>query len=89
MHTHLGSTDTVADRLAAIDARLPAAEYARLLAEPRDVPLGAVLLVVPWGQAVQWHPADDHIVGLDARIIRSGAPGTVQADVTLAEPAEV
>lgn len=72
LHTHNGPTDAVAERAAAVDPQLSAAEVARLLTEHRDVPLGAVRLVVPWGNSVQWHPADDQIVGLDARIVRTG-----------------
>ena len=87
MHTHVGPTDVVAERSAAVDPRLSSAELASFLSEDRAVPLGAIRLVIPWGDTVQWNPADNHIVGLDARITRTGNPGTVVAEAHRAKPA--
>jgi hypothetical protein len=50
MHTHVGPTDVVAERSAAVDPRLSSAELAHLLSEDRAVPLGAVRLVIPRGR---------------------------------------
>jgi hypothetical protein len=87
MQAHRGSTDVVAERSAAVDPRLSSAEFAHLLCEDRAVPLGVVRLVIPWGDTLQWHPADNPIVGLDARITRTGNPGTVVAEAYRAKPA--
>jgi hypothetical protein len=86
MHNHAGVTDVIADRAGVVVPHLSTDEFVRLLAEPRDVPLGDVRLLVPRGNGVQFHPADDQIVALDARIVDGGAPGTVIAEVALAEP---
>lgn len=87
MHTHAGSTDDVLPRAAGIDPTLTPADFAQLLHVPRDSALGAVRLVTPWRRTVQWHPADDHIVGLDVRLDTTRAPGTVVAHADRAESA--
>jgi hypothetical protein len=82
LHTHEGPTETIAQRAGVVDPHLNATEFVHLLTETRAIPLGTVRLVVPWGTTLQWHPADDPIVGLDARITRTGRPGTVTAEIT-------
>lgn len=85
MHTHAGPTGDVLPRAASIDPTLTPAEFARLLHDPRDSALGAIRLVKSWGRTLQWHPADDHIVGVDVRLDTTRAPGTVVAHAHHAE----
>lgn len=87
MHAHTGPIDTVVPRAGAVDPTLAPAEFEHLLRQPRPVALGHVRLVVPWGNTLQWLPADDHIVGLEIRITDGEAPGTITAQTCLAEPA--
>lgn len=77
MHSHRGPIDAVVARAAAIDPCLEPAEFATLLTEPAETPLGPTPLVVPRGAGLQWLPADDQIVGLAVRRTTAGAPGEV------------
>lgn len=80
MHNHVGPTETVVPRASTIDPTLTTAEFAHLLRDARPCALGAVRLVIPWGATLQWHPADDHIVGLQLRIDTTASPGAVVAE---------
>ncbi|WP_181778839.1 PGN_0703 family putative restriction endonuclease [Pseudonocardia pini] len=81
LHAHTGPIETVLDRAGGIDPSLSRSEFHELLTNPAVAPLGGVRLVVPWGQTLQWHPADDGIVVLDARLDPSSRPGRVTAEV--------
>jgi hypothetical protein len=81
LHAHTGPIETVLDRAGGIDPSLSRSEFRELLTSPADAPLGGVRLVARWGQTLQWHPADDRIVVLDAGLDPSGRPGRVRAKI--------
>jgi len=85
MHAHDGPLMSILERAAVIHPELTTAELQHHLTSPAT-PLGPTRLVVPWRHTLQWLPADDHIVLLDARIETERRPGTVNADVHLVAP---
>jgi hypothetical protein len=85
LHNPIGPVEHLVDRAAHVDPTLTSNEFAGLLTERRPAPLGRVGLIVARGAGVQWLPADDAIVALDVRIVRS-TPGAVHAVVHLVAP---
>jgi hypothetical protein len=80
MHAHRGPVDAITSRASTISPELDEAEFREHLT-PACTPLGALRVVAPWRDVLQWLPADDHIVVLRAHKSSSLAPGTVDAAV--------
>jgi len=85
LHVHTGSLDAVAERCATVDPALGLSEFERLLTAGES-PLGAVRLLIPWGDTLQWHPADDRIAVLDVRLAPTGPQHRVAAQISAAVP---
>jgi hypothetical protein len=85
LHVHTGSLEAVAARCTTVDPALGLSEFERLLTAGES-PLGTVRLVIPWGDTLQWHPADDRIVVLDVRLARTGPRHRVAAQISAAVP---
>ena len=78
MHSHDEDPALLADRAPTIDDTFTPNEFRALLRHPG--PLGPTRLVVRRGNTLQWLPADDRIVALDARLAPDREAGTVHGE---------